>query len=275
MRGSERDGTTWQEETISELVWQAARPEVMYAPFTKREEPSVGADWLWWWIDLQRNAFGMLVQAKRLKRRPSDGSFTIEFDYKNGEQMARLFKTSDMFDVPATYVLYMGSPEFRGGVGCTEHSVDCERCHRSSISVLTALQADFTRESPRDAATEALIMSIPLEDLVDQERAPTRISDLNMNAADSELRKFLMEGQSGARRVARKLFSGVADDRMRVFTAAQDERQRIGDAAMFTDLPLDYGHFRRPYYPHVLRGLRTAPRTMSSTHLRIVRYPLG
>jgi len=200
----------------------------------------------------------MLVQAKRLKVR-ADGRFTIDFGYKSGEQMANLFKTSDMFDVPATYVLYLGSPEFRHGVGCADHSVDCERCHRSSVSLLTALQADFTRESPVDAASEALTESIPLEDLVDPEQAPTQIVDLNLKAADRELQKFLMLGQSGARQVARKIFSGVAAMRNRQFALVQQDRQRIDGAAVFQDLPLDYGHFRRPYYPHVLRGLRVEP----------------
>jgi hypothetical protein len=51
MIGCERDGSSWREETISELVWQAARPYVMFADFTRRQEAAVGADWLWWWVD--------------------------------------------------------------------------------------------------------------------------------------------------------------------------------------------------------------------------------
>lgn len=32
-----------------------AFPDVRYYPFTQHQEKSVGADWLWWWIDAGRN----------------------------------------------------------------------------------------------------------------------------------------------------------------------------------------------------------------------------
>ncbi len=106
MSGCERDGSAWQEETVSEILWQAARPHVMYGDFTKRQEGVVGADWLWWWIDGSGEAFGMLVQAKRLHR--IGGRWTVGFRDKNGQQMADLFRTADLFQVPAAYVVYLG-----------------------------------------------------------------------------------------------------------------------------------------------------------------------
>lgn len=111
MIGCERDGSSWREETISELVWQAARPHVMYADFTRRQEAAVGADWLWWWVDDTGECFGMLVQAKRLFCRGANWS--LDFRAKRGEQMRRLLSTADRFSVPAAYVLYMGSINYR------------------------------------------------------------------------------------------------------------------------------------------------------------------
>ena len=93
-------------------------------------EATLGADWLWWWVDEAADeCFGMLVQAKRLHYyadwvcdlHASDG----------GAQMHRLFSTAMRFGVPPIYAIYVGPPSNRPSVGCGgEHTErDCARCH--------------------------------------------------------------------------------------------------------------------------------------------------
>jgi len=60
-------GSTWHETTITGIVLQHAHPTVKFVDFNQRQEGATGADWLWWWVDATGEAFGMLVQAKRLK----------------------------------------------------------------------------------------------------------------------------------------------------------------------------------------------------------------
>jgi hypothetical protein len=79
--------------------------------------------------------------------------------------MRALLGTADRFSVPAAYVLYMGSVDFRASY--TSHMKDpspLERARKATVSVLAALlaQNSFT---PRDGARAALNWSIPLEDL--------------------------------------------------------------------------------------------------------------
>jgi len=255
MIGCERDGSSWREETISELVWQAARPYVMYADFTRRQEAAVGADWLWWWVEPDGECFGMLVQAKRLF---CDGpDWSLDFQAKRGEQMRALLGTADRFSVPAAYVLYMGSVDYRASY--TSHMKDptaLEQARKATVSVLAAVlaQDSFT---PRDGAGAALNWSIPLEDLADPAAAPGPIRDLNLRDTTSELRAFLLEGQTGARRVARMLFKTVSDARSGMFSLDVAERGRVDATVVFDEVPLDSAHFGVPYFQHMLRGLRS------------------
>jgi hypothetical protein len=253
MTGCERDGSSWREETISELLWQAARPYVMYADFTRHQEAAVGADWLWWWVDDTGECFGMLVQAKRLHCRGNN--WEIEFQANKGEQMKRLFRTAEIFSVPAFYVLYMGGVDYRGSFSCgPNHHSGCEPCRKASVSVMAGLLATMVSPSPRDGANAALNWSIPLEDLVDSASEP--IYDLNWEQADADLRTFLLEGQTGARNIARTLFRGVSVARGGMFSLDVAEGVNIGSDVIFQNLPLDMAHFGVPYFDHILRGLR-------------------
>lgn len=258
MNGCERDASSWREETISELVWQAARPCVMYADFARYQEAAVGADWLWWWVDDASECFGMLVQAKRLHCRGS--TWTIDFRANKGEQMRRLFRTADMFFVPPFYVLYMGGIDYRGSFSCgPNHHSECESCRKASVSVMAGLFAAMASPSPRDGANEALNSSIPLEDLADPAAEPGPIYDLNLDEVGADLRAFLLEGQTGARHIARMLFKGVSDARGGMYSLDVAERTGTGSDVVFQNLPRDMAHFGVPYFDHILRGLRRNP----------------
>lgn len=109
---------TWHEETITDLVLAEVPPHVTVAPFTRREEARVGADWLWWWLDDVDEAFGMLVQAKRLKK-GSSGHWKFGFSASDGEQQRRLVRAADYLHVPSVYALYTGTP--KGRAPCLAH----------------------------------------------------------------------------------------------------------------------------------------------------------
>jgi len=228
----------------------------MCADFTHHEENVVGADWLWWWVDESGECFGMLVQAKRLHHR--DGQPQLDLRHNGGQQMTRLFSSANLLQVPAVYALYLGGVEFRGMRCSEEHSNECERCRRASVSLTTALQAELNSlGSARDAATLALSTSLPLEDFVNPEMTAEPVHDLNLQNLQPDLRQFLLQRQIGARQVARELFRMVSDDRSMQFSADVADRAVTAADTVFADLPQDMGHFSEPYFRHVLRGLRT------------------
>jgi hypothetical protein len=215
----------------------------------------IGADWLWWWVDGSGECFGMLVQAKRLHHR--DGQPQLDFKYKGGQQMARLFSAAEQLQVPAVYALYFGGIEFRRMVCSETHSTDCERCRRASVSLITALQAELNSwGSPRDAANLAFQTSMPLEDFVNP-AATGPVRDFNLDDVQPGLREFLLRDQTGARQVARELFRIVSADRAGMYSIDAAERVVTAADPVFSNLPPDKGHFREPYFRHILRGLRT------------------
>jgi hypothetical protein len=220
---ADRIGISWREETISELLWVNAQPFVMCADFTHHEEKVVGADWLWWWVDGGGECFGMLIQAKRLHHR--GGQPQLDFRHNDGQQMARLLSAADQLQVPAVYALYFGGIEFRGMICSEQHANDCERCRRASVSLITALQAEINSwGSPRDAATLAFNMSVPLEDFADPAVNAGPVQDLNLGEVEFGLREFLLREQTGARRVARELFRIVSADRAGHYSIDAAER---------------------------------------------------
>lgn len=257
MTGAERNGTQWHEETVSEILWQGAAPQVLHVPFTKRQENTVGADWLWWWVDGSGECFGMLVQAKRLYRHGQNWS--VGFWHNKGQQLQALFTAASLLEVPARYVVYLGGEGFRTTTSCgDDHTQDCRRCIRRSVSVLTALQAELAGPSPVDGASAVLSEALPLEDLADG-GPDGLVFDVNLDALPEDLRAFLMQRQSGARAVARAVFAAVAKARASSFSATPGTLDRQGVRATFEELPHDRGHFHEPYYPHVLRGLGCEP----------------
>jgi hypothetical protein len=262
MLDSDADQVSWHEETVTDLLLRAASPQLSYYPFHRRQEARVGADWLWWWVDSSGECFGMLLQAKRLHRRGDQ----LEVDLRAGDgtQMTTLFAASDVLQVPAMYALYLGTAAWREPVTCgaQPHPEHCLQCRRATVSVLTGLQAQMASRSlsRRDAAGMVLSNAVPLEDLADPLRdGPDRVDDLNLGQVSEQLRAFLLQRQAGARGVARIVLAMVAADRRGHFSAVVEERRALDLEAVFTELPDDTGHFSRPYFPHVLRGLRRQP----------------
>jgi hypothetical protein len=85
-------GLVWSEPTVTEIYLTAAHGDGLLGAvaFNNREEPRVGADWLWWFVDGRGEAFGMLVQAKRIHG--MDPKLTFDFTHvvDNELQGARL-----------------------------------------------------------------------------------------------------------------------------------------------------------------------------------------
>ena len=242
------------EEVLTDLLLQAAHPEVLHAWFNQAQEGEVGADWLWWFVDGGGEAFGLLVQAKKLVR---DGDkWRTGIDYESGGelQIAKLLRSSDELRVPAAYVLYTGDPTYREGLTCgLDHVDDCDRCARSGTTILSALEAEAyvrTWGSGRDLYQTAR----PLEDLALPNSEGVR--DLNMASVQADLKAFLLVPQSGSRSVAKEVFRRVSRLRSEQFSAAAADLD-TASVPIFSNLPADRGHMSRPYFRHVLQGLRT------------------
>lgn len=261
-----RQGATWDEETATQLLCMAAYPRIEAVEFNHHEERVTGADWLWWWVDSCDECFGMLAQAKKLHHRGQERWF-IDFRYPGStcRQMTSLFRTADDLEVAAAYVLYAGDAEYRAGLACgTDHATSgpCPQCERASVSVLAALAArGVVRWSalsyPGRSALDAFQCSSPIEDLADPAHSPALIHDLNLRYVSPEVRRFLVEPQSGARQVAKMILSQLSELRVGQFAAVTIDRTPVTGTAVFDELPDDVGHFGIPYFPHTLRGLRS------------------
>lgn len=253
-------GMAWHEETVTDLFLLAARPYVLFETFTKqKEEPALGADWIWWWVDDTGECFGMLVQAKRMHVDQA-GNKTIDFRYKSGEQLRRLGAASDALGVPAMYVLYLGDNDYRSPLTCGEPdhaAVDCEACNRWSVAMMTWLLASMVSSSGRDGASAAFNDGFPLEDLADPERDRPPIRDLNLRDCAPELQAFLTTPQTGARLVAKTALRAVSQARLGMYSMDTLAPPRTVADPVFDSFPADSAHFSRPYLDHVLRGLRS------------------
>ena len=235
----------------------AGHPEVLYQQLKPHEEGKIGADWLWWFVDKGGECFGLLVQAKKLTR--TDGRWGLDLAYKSGDelQIRKLLRAADHFQVPAAYVIYAGDCEYRTGLSCgrMHEAVACGGCARAGVSILAALCAG-TYLTMQYTAEEVFASAMPLEDLVRADVGPLR--DLNLRNVTPELRAFLLMEQDGARRVAKELLRQISNLRTGQFGAVAQETVDLGAEPIFTELPADRGHLARPYFPHVLQGLRYA-----------------
>lgn len=264
-------GDGWSEEGVTEAAVIEGRPEVDVVTFNRHEEGhavnGLGADYLWWWIDSATDeCFGMLVQAKRLKR--EGRVWHVDIRHGNGRQFGHLLRTADDLKVPAVYSVYTGGRVFREPLGCPHRGEpaqatppeQCQSCRRMAISMITAYELSTERWSPKATAELILSGSVPVEDLVDPDLPSPPVWDLNLRAlTDPQLRDFLLKPQGGAREVARRIFRLAADRRSGQFRAASAEPVRVDGAPIFADVPDDRGHFPGPYYRHILQGLRTQP----------------
>ncbi|MEV8273582.1 hypothetical protein [Microbacterium sp. NPDC077184] len=251
----EATGQTWHETSITDLLLSTLHPEVKFAAFSQSEEGTVGADWLWWWIDDDHEAFGMLVQAKRLKK---DANWTIDFRYDNGSQRLSLMDSADYFNVAAMYGLYLGTSDYRAGAFCSAdaHSDDCESCRQTTISLIPALLTFAGWGTAADETAGALEHHRALEEFADDTQKVAPVWDVNLKTARPELVEFLQTPQTGARRIAQFVFERVAVARSGAFAGPSETVVDLREEALFTDVPDDPGHFGLPYYRHVLRGLR-------------------
>lgn len=163
--------------------------------------------------------------------------------------------------VPAVYTLYYGLPDQRADLRCREHSQACERCRQASVSVLTALEADEIALQPRHAAAQAFVQCTPLEQLPFHDNRSRALYGylLEDGSLSPALKQFLQQPQRGARAAARVLLDRVAFERQLQFSGVSSDTVDVGSEPLFDTLPLDRGHFREPYFQHILRGLRAAP----------------
>lgn len=268
MRNIWARGHMWHEIAVTGILCEASSPTLTFAWFTQHEESTVGADWLWWWIDSRTGeAFGLLIQAKNL-RCTRQGRWSVNFGYRprsgDGDQVTRLLLAAQDLEISAGYVIYAGDTIYRQDLSCgfgdhREHG--CTRCERLSVAFTPALVgAEVAFELEATGSLDSLGWAVPLEDLADPRATAERYFDLNLSRLDSDLRRFLLAPQSGARQVARAVFEQVANKRKLQFAAVTEQSTIIEPGPIFRDLPADQGHLREPYWPFVLRGLRaTAP----------------
>jgi hypothetical protein len=254
----------WVEESVTDVAVHAGLPEVRVVQFNRQQEGrAVGADYLWWWLARDSGeCFGMLVQAKRLRR--ESGRWTVDIGHRDGRQLGDLRRTSNHFDVPAMFAVYTGGRVFRRDLPCFHggETRDCLGCRRMAISVMSAYQLWDTWESPRDTATVFLNGSIALEDLVDPALNAGKVWDVNLREiGPGELRDFLTREQGGPREIAKRIFKAVAAQRAMSFGAALAEPVTVAGAPIFSSVPMDRGHYPSSYFEHFLRGLRTSPPT--------------
>lgn len=265
-------GDGWHEEVVTAVAVTEGRPQIDVVEFSRNQEGlgvnALGADYLWWWIDrATEECFGMLVQAKRLKRSGSD--WHVDVTHKEGKQLTDLIRTADELQVPAVYAVYTGGLVFREPLACQhdegatdppDPSVACLPCRKMAISMITAFQLTSGWYSPQVTAGLVLGEAVPVEDLVDPTVPSPPVWDLNLREiTDPQLRDFLMKRQGGSREIARRIFRKVAEHRRGAFSAASAELLAVPGAPIFADVPEDTGHFPGPYYRHVLQGLRTSP----------------
>ncbi|MEU9575348.1 DUF6615 family protein [Streptomyces massasporeus] len=146
-KGLSQGNITWAEETATDLLLMAVHPELSYVSFNRHEEARIGADWLWWFVDsASPEAFGVLVQAKNLKR--NGQRWHIDYNYKNGDQLGSLLRAADLLRVPAVYALYCGNPLYRQELWCdqTHDGVMCTHHPRAGVSVLPAMLAAYLND---------------------------------------------------------------------------------------------------------------------------------
>jgi hypothetical protein len=270
-------GDGWSEEAVTAIAVTEGRPHVDVVEFNRNQEGrgpnALGADYLWWWIDSQTGeCFGMLVQAKRLKR--TSKGWLVDVSHREGKQLGDLLRTAKDLDVPAVYAVYTGGLVFREPLPCPHNGQaghdpspvahpgpeECLPCRKMAISMVTAYQLNTGWYDPKMTADLVVSESVPVEDLVDPDMPSPPVWDLNLHElTDPQLRDFLLKPQGGAREIARRIFRLVADHRRGAFSAASAELLPVPGAPIFPNVPEDRGHFPGPYYRHVLQGLRTSP----------------
>jgi hypothetical protein len=214
----------WEEVTATNILLAEASPDVRYWKFTKRQESAVGADWLWWWIDTTGTSFGLLTQAKVLKRHGT--GWRIDFGYRRKKteptQIDKLIAASMRFSVPAAHVLYCGTPTYRVGLNCGlahPEGANCRDRERAGVSIVPSIVPQyFMPRMSGNVAAMAFHWSLPLEDVADLSRPQPPLRPLA--AVHPDITEFMRHPQVGARRVAKTMLEAVHSIRMGQFSAA-------------------------------------------------------
>ncbi|WP_327170106.1 hypothetical protein OG471_00505 [Streptomyces sp. NBC_01336] len=255
----------WDEETATARLCEQSAPYLQPITFNRAQEARVGADWLWWFIErASGTSFGMLCQAKNLKKQGPRWKIGFDQTNKTGAQMRQLAQAAKSLQVPAAYILYCGSEEYRDGLACRTHSTfECANCARAGVSVLSALGAEHLCNTyPTDAnacAIAAFQRSQPLEDLVAPDTPDGALWDMNFHECVGALQAFLSQPQYGAARVAKQLFDQLSSLRGTQFSRIPPRLElstHPGHDCAYPFLPSDRGHLPRSYFSDVLQGLR-------------------
>lgn len=266
METCDRAKLRWAETSITEIVISEAASAVSVAPFSQREEGTVGADWVWWWVDAS-SSYGMLVQAKRLTVKPQ-GRWKFDFSFKGktatSSQHELLRSAAAQLDLLPAYALYLGTPEYRGNEMCSpdHQSSDCQACAMRSISMMPAILAN--EHLVNDAPT-TYSSSVALEEMWKPNNTPSLILPTIERHLTADLANFVAEEQRGSRAVARAMFDLVARARFGQFAAATPGlapyRAGLDDrlGSVFQNFPEDTMHGGIKYFPHALQSLHHAP----------------
>lgn len=247
----------WNEETVTDIYLPKTIEFANAAQFTRNQEGLVGADWLWWWLDASGEAFGLLVQAKKITRRGRAHHLSLHHTNVRGDQYELLGTAAELLGVVPLYALYLGPAAARMDLACGKlHSGQaCQHCRPATVSFVPALVArEYVLD--RKNAIELLSYVMPMEYLARDASHP--VSDINVLGIAPDLGSFLQSTQTGARAVAKHVFDAVSTARAAEF---RDSLPRLGfqtftSSEMFRNMPSDAGRFGVPYFPHVFRGLR-------------------
>lgn len=267
----EQEFGDWPEERdATREMLKAAHGKLLRLKFHQGEESRNGADWLWWFVSAERS-FGILIQAKVLRRRKrSTGPWTIGFDHKVGvqHQDELLYETADELGVPFAYMLYFGPPEYRTDVPKGLDRPEAMRDQNMSVALLdglmywTQVRAFMDGRAPhRQRVDDAYRAARPLVSIAE------RAGDYEWRGVHFAYPDHLhiwQEIQEDARTLGA---AAVAGAMIRYLTAGRERQFVVTDSApatvqrevVYTELPQDRGHFPQPLLPYLLRGYRFLP----------------
>ena len=133
-------GMRWSEESNTEhllLTLSTQCPDqVTVRAFTKRREAEVGADWEWWFVG-PRGAYGMRIQAKRIKL-PSEVFSHLRYRPKGHvhDQMTSLIRAATVDNLTPAYCFYVASSAGPTSGCLIGHAQVIERARSSSLKSL-------------------------------------------------------------------------------------------------------------------------------------------
>ncbi|MFJ7275405.1 hypothetical protein [Kitasatospora sp. NPDC098663] len=261
-------GHFWEEEHVTHELCEQMFPEVRYVKFNRPQETLIGADYLWWWSDPDGQSFGCLIQAKSLKKRGSSWRVGSDNRGKLDKQLTRLLAAADELQVPAAVSLYAGDSAYRHELVCSfgHQDAPCNRREGAAVTLLPALPVlhDNRQQVGRSLMTRLPVggvdgadvfhQALPLVRLTDPGPDPQTITytDLDLKGIRRDLRPFLMEDQSGARKVAKMLY-----DAMRRYQASDGVPKDRVEYMSPWQLSSRLDFTRSTFIRHVHRGLRS------------------